>query len=179
MAFKRTVPLREFSISRHQIWCAHAIVVQRMHACACKMPSCWAQQDFVHSLPISCPLLQSMFISFLKTLLWTALLCNVHALSPFSPHIFLCLSTFFVFSSVRMEYILGRRQAHSFIGVPFISSFIFCLRCCTVGGLWSNRLCHTNSFLLPCPYRHGRFLFPARGYLCQYRWAHTWSRTGS
>ena len=36
MAFKRTVPLREFSISRHQIWCAHAIVVQRMHACACK-----------------------------------------------------------------------------------------------------------------------------------------------
>ena len=40
MAFKRTVPLREFSISRHQIWFAHAIVVQRMHACACKMPSC-------------------------------------------------------------------------------------------------------------------------------------------
>ena len=26
------------SISRHQIWCAHAIVVQQMHACACKMP---------------------------------------------------------------------------------------------------------------------------------------------
>ena len=40
MAFKRTVPLRDFSISRHQIWCAHAIVVQRMHACVCKMPSC-------------------------------------------------------------------------------------------------------------------------------------------
>ena len=40
MAFKRTVPLREFSISRHQIWCAHAIVIQRMHACACKMPFC-------------------------------------------------------------------------------------------------------------------------------------------
>ena len=40
MAFKRTVYLREFSISRHQIWCAHAIVVQRIHACACKMPSC-------------------------------------------------------------------------------------------------------------------------------------------
>ena len=40
MAFKRTVPLREFSISRHQIWCAHAIVVQRIHACACKMPYC-------------------------------------------------------------------------------------------------------------------------------------------
>ena len=44
MAFKRTVPLPEFSISRHQIWCAHAIVVQRMHACACKMPSCWWQR---------------------------------------------------------------------------------------------------------------------------------------
>ena len=28
------------SISRHQIWCAQAIVVQRMHACARKMPSC-------------------------------------------------------------------------------------------------------------------------------------------
>ena len=38
MAFKRIVPLREFSISRHQIWCAHAIVVRRMHACACKCP---------------------------------------------------------------------------------------------------------------------------------------------
>ena len=40
MAFKRTVPLPQFSISRHQIWCAHAIVVQRIHACACKLPSC-------------------------------------------------------------------------------------------------------------------------------------------
>ena len=29
-----------FSISRHQIWCAQAIFVQRMHACARKMPSC-------------------------------------------------------------------------------------------------------------------------------------------
>ena len=38
MAFKRTETLREFSISRHQIWCAHAIVVQRMHACARKIP---------------------------------------------------------------------------------------------------------------------------------------------
>ena len=42
MAFKRTVRLREFSVSRHQIWCAHAIAVQQMHACACKMPSCWS-----------------------------------------------------------------------------------------------------------------------------------------
>ena len=33
MAFKRTVTLRKFSISRRQIWCTHAIVVQRMHAC--------------------------------------------------------------------------------------------------------------------------------------------------
>ena len=33
---------REFSISHHQISCAHAIVIQRIHACACKMPSCWA-----------------------------------------------------------------------------------------------------------------------------------------
>ena len=39
MAFNRTVPLRQFSIPRHQIWCAHSTVVQRMHACACKMPS--------------------------------------------------------------------------------------------------------------------------------------------
>ena len=38
MAFKRTETLREFSISRHQIWCAHAIVVQRMHAWPRKMP---------------------------------------------------------------------------------------------------------------------------------------------
>ena len=37
---------REFSISRHQIWCAHAIVVQRIHACACKMPSCSFGQKF-------------------------------------------------------------------------------------------------------------------------------------
>ena len=36
MAFKRTVTIRELSISRHQIWCAHASVIQRMHACACK-----------------------------------------------------------------------------------------------------------------------------------------------
>ena len=41
MALKRTVSLRKFSISRHQIWCAHAIVDQRMHACASKMPSCF------------------------------------------------------------------------------------------------------------------------------------------
>ena len=49
MAFKRTVPLREFSISRHQIWCAHAIFVQWMHARACKMPSCLGSvpQDFL------------------------------------------------------------------------------------------------------------------------------------
>ena len=40
MAFKRTVTLREFSISRHQIWCAHAILVQRMPACGRKMLSC-------------------------------------------------------------------------------------------------------------------------------------------
>jgi len=44
MAFKRTVTSREFSISRHQIWCAHAIaiVVQRKHACARKLPSCYS-----------------------------------------------------------------------------------------------------------------------------------------
>ena len=44
MAFKRTVTSREFSISRHQIWCAHAIatVVQRQHACARKLPSCYS-----------------------------------------------------------------------------------------------------------------------------------------
>ena len=29
----------ECSISHHQIWCAHAIVVQRLHALASKMPS--------------------------------------------------------------------------------------------------------------------------------------------
>ena len=53
MAFKRTIPLREFSISRHQIWCARAIVVQRMHACACKMPSCSSARHFVlDHLPI-------------------------------------------------------------------------------------------------------------------------------
>ena len=40
MAFKRTETLREFPICRHQIWCAHAIVVQRMHAWTRKMPSC-------------------------------------------------------------------------------------------------------------------------------------------
>ena len=40
MAFERTVTLRKFFISRHQIWCAHAIVAQRMHACACKTPYC-------------------------------------------------------------------------------------------------------------------------------------------
>ena len=40
MAFERTVTLREFLISRHQIWCAHAIVAHRMHTCACKTPSC-------------------------------------------------------------------------------------------------------------------------------------------
>ena len=40
MAFKRTVTLCKFLISHHQIWCAHAIVAQQMHACACKMPSC-------------------------------------------------------------------------------------------------------------------------------------------
>ena len=44
MAFKRTVTSREFSISRHQIWCAHAIatVVQRQHACARELPSCYS-----------------------------------------------------------------------------------------------------------------------------------------
>ena len=53
MAFKRTVPLREFSISRHQIWCAHAIVVQRMHACACKLPSCWVGTDIPWLAPVT------------------------------------------------------------------------------------------------------------------------------
>ena len=40
MAFERTVTLREFLISCHQIWCAHAIAVQRIYACARKMPPC-------------------------------------------------------------------------------------------------------------------------------------------
>ena len=40
MTFKRTVTLQEFPISRHQIWC-HAIIVQQMHACIPKLPSCW------------------------------------------------------------------------------------------------------------------------------------------
>ena len=35
----------KFSISRHQICCAHSIVVQRIHACACKMPSCWIAEE--------------------------------------------------------------------------------------------------------------------------------------
>ena len=39
MAFKRTVSLHE-SFWFPTIRCAHVIVVQRMHACACKMPSC-------------------------------------------------------------------------------------------------------------------------------------------
>ena len=38
--------VREFSISRHQIRCAHAIVVQRMHACACKILSCFPRHKF-------------------------------------------------------------------------------------------------------------------------------------
>ena len=40
MAFKRTLTSHKFLISHHQIWCAHTIVAQQMHACACKMPSC-------------------------------------------------------------------------------------------------------------------------------------------
>ena len=40
MTFKRTVTLHEFSISRHQIWCAHAIIIQQMHACVPTLPSC-------------------------------------------------------------------------------------------------------------------------------------------
>ena len=42
MVFKRTVPLCEFSISLHQVWCAHAIAVQRMHA----VPSCCENQPY-------------------------------------------------------------------------------------------------------------------------------------
>ena len=45
MAFKRTVTLREFSISRHQTWSAHATVVQRMHAFARKMPTCSCEDE--------------------------------------------------------------------------------------------------------------------------------------
>ena len=40
MGFERTVTLQEFLISRHQIWCTHAIVAQRMHAWAWKTPPC-------------------------------------------------------------------------------------------------------------------------------------------
>ena len=50
MAFKRTNFTREFLISRHQIWCAHAISVQRIHACACKMPSCCMDYVWTSSL---------------------------------------------------------------------------------------------------------------------------------
>ena len=42
---KRIVTLSEFSISRHQILCAHATVVQRMHTWACKLPFCFAEED--------------------------------------------------------------------------------------------------------------------------------------
>ena len=38
IAFERTVTLRKFLLSRHQIWCAHAIVTQWMHTCGCKTP---------------------------------------------------------------------------------------------------------------------------------------------
>ena len=40
MAFERTVTLCKFLLSRHQIWCTHAIVTQWMHTCACKTPYC-------------------------------------------------------------------------------------------------------------------------------------------
>ena len=49
MGFKKTETLRGFSISRHQIWCAHAIVVQRMHACARKMPFCCTERKMTNS----------------------------------------------------------------------------------------------------------------------------------
>ena len=37
---KRWPEIRLLFAGYHQIWCAHAIVVQQMHACAWKMPSC-------------------------------------------------------------------------------------------------------------------------------------------
>ena len=39
-----------FSILRHQVWCTHAIVVQRMHVRARKMPSCYAISDLLLAL---------------------------------------------------------------------------------------------------------------------------------
>ena len=68
MAFKRTVTLRWFSISRYQIRCVQAIVIQRMYACACKMPSCF--------FPEAKLLLIGKFISVLKESAFGYSLCH-------------------------------------------------------------------------------------------------------
>ena len=60
MAFERTVTLRKFLISRHQIWCTHTIVAQWMHACACKTPYCCIPVNLSTVLSLS-----SFFFSFL------------------------------------------------------------------------------------------------------------------